>query len=257
MPNWITNKLIINADETMVQKILSQVNSEESLFDFNKIIPQPKELDDTTAPAMIISDEEYFISPNKGITQSMSDELISKYGYNNWYDWRYHNWGTKWNSDEVNSYDNEVEFNTAWCNPMPLFVKLSQMFPEVDFRIEYADEDFGYNVGKYTLLNGNVTDMFIPEGGSKEAYELAMEIKGDNDYYIYDVFLDVNEEEEIGNYYKTLIEIAYEREKVVTEEMPIIILNEFLSLSLEREDYEFASKVKETIEKKNLELSKN
>jgi len=256
MPNWITNKLIINADEKMVQKILSEVSSEKSEFDFNRIILQPSELNDTIAPTRIITDEEYSIDPKKGITQTMSEDFIRKYGFNNWYDWRYAHWGTKWNSDEINIYDNEVEFNTAWNNPMPIFLKLSEMFPEVDFRIEYADEDFGYNTGKYTLLNGNVIDMFIPEGGSKEAYELAMEVKGDNDYYTYDVFLDVSEEEEIGNFYKNLIEIAYEREKVVTDEMPIIILNEFLSLALEREDYEFASEVKETIKKKNLEMSK-
>lgn len=255
MPNWITNKLIINADEKMVQKILSEVSSEVSEFDFNKIVLQPSELNDTIAPTRIISDTEYSIDPKKGITQTMSDELKEKFGFDNWYDWRYTHWGTKWNADEINIYDNEIEFNTAWNNPQSLLIALSEKYADVDFEIHYADEDFGYNTGKYKLFNGKLIDMFIPEGGSKEAYELAMEVKGDNDYYTYDVFLDVNEEEEIGNFYKTLIEIAYERGRVVTDEMPIIILNEFLSLALEREDYEFASKVKKTIQKKNLEMS--
>jgi hypothetical protein len=40
----------------MVEKILSEIKSDESKFDFNKIVPQPRELDDTTAPARIVSD---------------------------------------------------------------------------------------------------------------------------------------------------------------------------------------------------------
>ena len=39
MPNWITNRLTINTDgdDSMIEKILSEVRSEDSLFDFNKI----------------------------------------------------------------------------------------------------------------------------------------------------------------------------------------------------------------------------
>lgn len=251
MPNWITNKLIINADEKMVQKILSEVKSKDSEFDFNLIVPQPNELEGTTAPARIITDEEYSISPDKGITQTMSDDLIQKYGFDNWYDWRYQHWGTKWNSDEVNICDNEIEFNTAWCNPMPIFLKLSEMFAEVDFEIQYADEDFGYNVGKFTLRGGEMYTMFIPEGGSEEAYELALEIQGDNDYYTWDIFFEVDEDEkELSNFHKIMIGIAYKKEKVVAEDMPLIILNEFLSLALEKEDYEFATKVRDAIKSK-------
>ena len=42
MPNWITNRLTINTDgdDSMIEKILSEVRSEDSLFDFNKIVLQ-------------------------------------------------------------------------------------------------------------------------------------------------------------------------------------------------------------------------
>jgi hypothetical protein len=254
MPNWITNRLTINTDgdDSMIEKILSEVRSEDSIFDFNKIVPMPEELRNTTAPARIVSDEEYAKDSSKGITQAMSDELISKYGCNNWYDWAYQHWGTKWNSDEVNIYDNQIEFNTAWNCSEPIFIKLSEMFPNVNFEVEFADEDFGYNVGKFKLFEGIIVDSYYPEGGSEEAYELALEIQGDNDYYTWDIFYEVDEEKELNSFIKTMIGIAYKKEKVVAEDMPLIVLNEFLSLALEKEDYEFATKVRDVIKSKEI-----
>ena len=252
MPNWVTNKLTIIGDDKLVQKILTDVKSDEFEFDFNKIVPQPIELEGTTAPTRIISDTEYATNPDKGITQTMSDELIQKFGYDNWYDWRYAHWGTKWNADEIFISDNEVEFNTAWSNPLPIFVALSSKYADVEFDIMYADEDFGYNVGKYTLRGGEMYSMSIPEGGSKEAYQLALEVQGDSDYYTYDMLLEVDEDTELSNFYTTLVEISYETNKVVSDEMPLIILNEFLRLALEREDYEFATQVRDAIKSKEL-----
>lgn len=250
MPNWITNRF--TSDAETIGKIVALVKSEESEFDFNKVIPMPGELRGTTAPTKILPIEEYITDTTRGITQTMSKELIKKFGFDNWYDWAISNWGTKWNCCDVFIGDDYIEFNTAWSNPMPIFLKLSEMFSDVEFEVMYADEDFGYNTGKYTLQNGEMYSMDIPDGGSKEAYELAIEVQGDNDYFTYDVFLEVNENEDLSDFHTTLIEISYERERVVTNEMPLIILNEFLRLALEREDYEFASKVRDVIKSKEL-----
>jgi hypothetical protein len=250
MPNWISNILTINADEKMVEKILSQVKSEHSEFDFNLILPQPAELEGTTAPARIITDEEYAEDSSKGITETMSNELISKYGYDNWYDWRYEHWGTKWNSDEVHICDNEISFNTAWCNPQPIFEKLSEMFPNVNFEVKFADEDFGYNVGKFKLFEGIIIDSFYPEGGSEEAYELALEIQGDDSYYSWQILFDADEDNELDSFFKTMVKIAYKKDKEIDNDFPKPILNEFLLLALADEEYEFADKVKKAIESK-------
>jgi hypothetical protein len=250
MPNWITNILTINADEKMVQKILSEIKSEESQFDFNLIVPQPDELEGTKSPTRIISDEEYAEDSSKGITKEMSDELISKYGYDNWYDWRYENWGTKWNSDEVHICDNEITFNTAWCNPMALLVALSRKYPKIQFDIKFSDEDFGYNVGTYILKNGEEIDCYIPEGGTEDAYELALEIQGGNDYYTWDILFEANEDKELDSFFKTMVKIAYKNEKVIDNDFPKPILNEFLSLALADEEYEFAEEIKKAIESK-------
>jgi hypothetical protein len=254
MPNWITNIITINTDgdDSMIENILSQVKSEQSEFDFNKIVLQPNELEGTLAPTNILSDEEYAKTPSRGITQAMSDELKEKFGFDNWYDWRYQHWGTKWNADEVIINDNEITFNTAWNTPEPIFIKLSEMFPNVTFEVSFADEDFGYNVGKLKLFEGIIVDSYYPKGGSEEAYELALEIQGDNDYYTWDIFFEVNEEEELNSFIKTMIGIVYKQEKVIDKDMPLIVLNEFLSLALEKEDYEFASKVRDAIKSKEI-----
>jgi hypothetical protein len=255
MPNWITNRITINTDgdDSMIEKILSQVKSEQSEFDFNKIVPMPEELRNTTAPTNILSDEEYAKTPSRGITQAMSDELKQKFGFDNWYDWAYQHWGTKWNADEVIINDNQIEFNTAWNCSEPIFIKLSEMFPNVNFEVEFSDEDFGYNVGKMKLFEGIIVDSFYPKGGSEEAYELALDIQGDNDYYTWDIFFEVNEDEkELNSFIKTMIGIAYKKEKVIDKDLPLIVLNEFLSLALEKEDYEFASEVRDAIKSKEI-----
>jgi hypothetical protein len=250
MPNWITNILTINADEKMVEKILSEVKSKESEFDFNLIVSQPDELEGTTAPARIISDEDYAKDSSKGITQTMSDELISKYGYNNWYDWRYEHWGTKWNADEVYICDNEITFNTAWCNPQPVMVALSRKYPDIQFDIKFADEDFGHNVGTYILKDGEEIDCYFPEGGSEESYELALDIQGGDSYYSWQILFDADEDKELDNFFKTMVKIAYKNEKLIDNDFSKPILNEFLSLALADEEYEFAEQVKKAIQSK-------
>ena len=44
--------------------------------------------------------------------------------------------------------------------------------------LQWADENIGYNVGHVLLLAGEPIDGNIPEGGSREAYEMAFQIRG-------------------------------------------------------------------------------
>jgi len=113
---------------------------------------------------------------------------LREHGATTWYGWCNENWGTKWNAyecyfDEDSDY---VEFDTAWACPYPVIEQLSRMFPEHTFQIKYADEDTAYNCGKITYKNGETLDEFIPEGGSKEAFEIYFDVKGDNEDYVYD-----------------------------------------------------------------------
>lgn len=63
-------------------------------------------------------------------------ELINNYHCLNWYDWRIMNWGTKWNSCHDGWYDdNTLVFDTAWSAPIPIFNKLKEKFPSLNFTI--------------------------------------------------------------------------------------------------------------------------
>ena len=67
--------------------------------------------------------------------------LQQKYGYHNWYDWCNANWNTKWDAFDVNVYDDEINFTTAWSAPEPIFRKICETFPErqIKFEAEYED----------------------------------------------------------------------------------------------------------------------
>ncbi len=111
-------------------------------------------------------------------------ENIQNYGCTDWYDWSIKNWGTKWNAygyKEFPSYqdgDSEIRFLTAWAAPHPILEKLSELYPDVTFSHQWADEDFGHNVGERDYLGGEIVSENIPTGGSAEAYELAADILG-------------------------------------------------------------------------------
>ena len=258
MPNHITNRLTIIGTEQQVAQVRSEIKGEEEdrFIDFHKIAPIPKELEGTVSPMRIISQEEYDIQEKKiatndlteneknwgisrSLTQALADEYKAKFGHCDWYGWQTDNWGTKWNGyDQYSNDDAVIEFNTAWSTPYSLLVNLSKKYPQVTFEVEYADEDFGYNVGRYVLLNGETIEQNIPDGGTQEAIEMAMDIKGDDEYYLEGYLIDdADEDGELSGFAETLIQIAHERE-VLHKEYPTIVLEKLRELALADEQFE-------------------
>jgi hypothetical protein len=263
MPNHITNRLSIIGTEQQVAQVRAEIKGEEEdrFIDFNKIAPIPKELEGTVSPMRIISQEEYDIQERKianneltenekswgisrSLTQALVDEYRAKFGHCDWYGWQTANWGTKWNAyDQYSNDDAVIEFNTAWSTPYNLLVNLSKKYPQVTFEVEYADEDFGYNVGKFVLLNGEVIDENIPDGGSQEAIEMAMDIKGDDEYYLEGYLIDdADEDGELSGFAETLIDIAHER-GVLHKEYPTIVLDRLKELALADEQFERVAEI--------------
>ena len=131
MPNWCYNRVeIYIEDPEELERWKETVESKESKFDFNKIVPMPKELLD--------------IDSNK-LTKAKSKELIKKYGADGWYRWALNNWGCKWSVDgnEVVVDDNDdyiqYTFDTAWGPPEEIFYTLRKKFPDVSISWFYDE----------------------------------------------------------------------------------------------------------------------
>lgn len=148
MPNHVRATLIFKGNAEDIKSLRERVETPNNYFDFNAIVPMPEELRDRV-PKYV--DEQ-------------TAELRAKYGYDNWYDWAYANWGTKWNQygeqwrDESDRWvgENEVNIVTAWCFPRGVLITLSQIFPNITISYVYADEDAGYNVGRGEIRNGEI-----------------------------------------------------------------------------------------------------
>lgn len=171
MPNHVTNKISIEVAELL--------SGEDREIDFNKIIPMPGSLFDPDpqqfeyrAKAALglfknpytedkgLSDITNRIVLNgvleglfKPIEESQIELLIQaiinikEHGFAYWRPWAVHNWGTKWGAYNVDNCDSFVTFQTAWSHPKPVFLRLSELNPELEIKVEYADEDIGSNCG--------------------------------------------------------------------------------------------------------------
>lgn len=171
--------------------------------DFEKIIPMPEELRITSSTRGEIalyllfghSEKFDFLSiPEKQERMKQMDDTtimeeietairyfnnIKKYGFKTWYDWSIKNWGTKWNAYSCNKIsENIFQFETAWSGVPELIEKISKEFPEVAIMYKYSDEDTGSNCGIGEFKNGEISFREL-ENRSKEAYELAFELRPD------------------------------------------------------------------------------
>lgn len=119
------------------------------------------------------------IQPDEWALGKTAWHNIKNYGVPTWYEWSINNWGTKWNAygyKEGTDYStgNGLAFQTAWSAPYPVLLKLSEMYPEIILKHQWADEDIGNNCGERIYLGGAIIDQFIPEG--IRAAEFALEI---------------------------------------------------------------------------------
>jgi len=75
---------------------------------------------------------------------------IAKYGYDTWYDWSIEKWGTKWDAyhhalgDDNSDTMYSCYFETAWSPAFPILEVMSAAFPDLSFRMAYADEGGGF-----------------------------------------------------------------------------------------------------------------
>jgi hypothetical protein len=269
MPNHVVNILTISGPKDLVARIKSDIASSGEYgspmpIDFHQIAPLPDELKGTTSPTRIISQEEYdkqearitagnleehekSFGVSRGITKEMSDDLISKYGFDNWYRWQMHAWGTKRNAYDQEIRENgDIKFETAWSTPVRVIIILSSKYPEAEFKVRFADEDFGHNVGEYICRRGEEIVENIPEGGSEDAYMMACEIRDEWDYVPARIE-EMGEDDLENNWAKMYLKIAYN--KSLFGDYQEFVWKYLEQLAVEEENYEMAQKIKENLEK--------
>lgn len=84
---------------------------------------------------------------------------IVNHGYNSWYDWSCHFWGTKWNSYDFSIIDNDtVKFDTAWSSPDPIFMEISRLNPYDLLSVDYVTEGSFY-VNYLEYLDGDLIEI--------------------------------------------------------------------------------------------------
>jgi len=130
----------------LISEYTKQDGQEERTLLFHKIIPEP--VNDKGEPA------------------------------EDWYNFRVNNWGTKWEpntysfeasaSDKSNLDDGYISIgmDTAWTPPMGIIRKLSELFPEAEFRISYVEPGCCF-MGEEHFSNGEQTYEMYSEDISK------------------------------------------------------------------------------------------
>ena len=215
MPNHVTTILEAPAE------VLEALRGEDRIVDFNRVIQMPGILQGFNPTEQVVDRVHAAVGHHRGLG-SKSTELndvfdsiragnvwrtittpvepkdidlvihgiraFKETGFAYWYDWACENWGTKWNA-----YDAEergpglVKFETAWSFPEPVFLRLSEMFPDHPFVAKFADEDMGHNCGWWSFVGG---DMRFTK--PKDPLEFAFDVHG----------LPDEERKEIRSYHK-------------------------------------------------------
>ena len=92
--------------------------------------------------------KDYNNSPLLEFGKTCHSKPLQKYGHLDWYSWSNANWGTKWNACHTHiESDNQIYFDTAWADVRDLMSQLSSLFPEHEFKYEWAEEQIGYYAG--------------------------------------------------------------------------------------------------------------
>jgi len=188
MPNHTANNFVIQGPADDINRFIAAVKTDDADIDFNGVSPIPEELKGITSPTRIQTQEEVdkawadwykcreagtLASYEKhrpwsvGITQTQANDLVTKYGYANWYDWCVANWGTKWNAYDAREWSvtehgdgtahATIYYETAWSPATALWLRVSKNYPTIQFYHEFADEG-GAFLGSETIVNGVIID---------------------------------------------------------------------------------------------------
>ena len=96
---------------------------------------------------------------------------LEKYGFQDWYNWSIHNWGTKWDAcnSHIESDDGDyifITFDTAWSPPEPWIEKLTKKFPLLEIQVRVTEESnafMGYICASDGQTNASYAEPRMPQ----------------------------------------------------------------------------------------------
>lgn len=166
MPNHVTVELTLTGPIADRQAVIALMGEGETDFDFNKLIPRPKEFDDIISGSCTIDGERVeawreIDGKNVPVTAEERASLRERFGATNWYEWCVKNWGTKWNAYDVFPVSHGTNrttftFTCAWSDPRPIIEELARRFPALKLKVWCSgevDEEYGYAILPTTNKN--------------------------------------------------------------------------------------------------------
>ena len=150
MPNWCSNTLTVEGEPEEIKRFSDHAKgygwqpSNEgndgflSLLDWNKFVPMPQE---------VIDNGYNGEGKLKGVLKG--------------YDWETKNWGTKWGACDITLWEHEgtleYSYETAWSPGDEWFIAMGEMFPKLEFSLDFFEYGQGYK-GNKVMRDGKLID---------------------------------------------------------------------------------------------------
>lgn len=141
MPNWVYNGLTVRANNRQdLDAFIAKSKHDDREFSFWNFVTPPKEA---------LESGEYY--GERGWSKDNGETGNTP---NNWYNFNYREWGTKWDACNPSPYDTgindagstedaheySIHFETAWSHPEPVFKAISEQHPELEFDFSWEEE---------------------------------------------------------------------------------------------------------------------
>ena len=143
MANWIANKITAKGIKNL------DIFDENGLIDFNKIIPEPADINNCPDEFRYDLHPDAIVMPNK------------EKPWFNWYTWRNKFWGVNVNSDthcaDEKQENDTIWFDTKWNCPKPVIETVSKMLGDTELELIWEDLESGFTpVYKLIYKNGTI-----------------------------------------------------------------------------------------------------
>lgn len=206
MPNWNSNLITLTAKTGEAKKQLHDFISKhvivsaernywsDSLLDIDNdsIIPKPEGIVKLMGMGQILQDNGFDIKRNPNYDEEaeekQKEQNLKDYGYADWFSFCCEVWGSKWgfchtaftNNDgkTIESKDDlhsnleltgkiEIKTDCAWSPAEGLMKKICELYPDIEFRCEWGEEQVTEYYGVFT---------YDKENGWEEKYKSEIDV---------------------------------------------------------------------------------